>query len=162
MRRRREMQCTRLTISMVYIYVDVKHPSVHFQQFQDCQDDIVDVAKSGCFSFFGMMQSSTPVDTNVRLLLIQLNCSIKTCSSVQLRELEETIENRAICGIARVVLLQHSGILPASSTSSDVDPHTVRSDHNSTNENGKGNYEMLTYRRLSGVIFERNCTYSSE
>ncbi len=43
------------------------------EQFQDGEDDVVDVAKARRFRLLGVMQAARPVDRDVRHLLVQLH-----------------------------------------------------------------------------------------
>lgn len=50
------------TVSMMDVDVNVQHPLVYFQQFQDSQHAVVDVAEAGCFGLFCMMESPAPIE----------------------------------------------------------------------------------------------------
>lgn len=45
------------------------------EQLQDGQDNVIDVAKSRGFRLLGVMETASPVDGDVCLLLVQLHCS---------------------------------------------------------------------------------------
>lgn len=46
--------------------------SSSLQQLQDGEDDVVNVAETGGLGLLGMVESSSPVDGDVCLLLVQL------------------------------------------------------------------------------------------
>lgn len=52
--------------------VEEKECSSSLEQLQDGQDDVVDVAEAGGLRLLGMVETSGPVDGDVRLLLVQL------------------------------------------------------------------------------------------
>lgn len=54
----------------------IKKPRMHLytlEQFQNSQYDVVDVAKPRGLGFLGVVKASSPVDSDVRLLLVQLH-----------------------------------------------------------------------------------------
>ncbi|KAF3844660.1 hypothetical protein F7725_007823, partial [Dissostichus mawsoni] len=55
------------TVSMMDVNVDVQNSLVN------CQNNVVDVAKPGGLRLLGVMQASSPVDGDVRLLFVQLH-----------------------------------------------------------------------------------------
>lgn len=83
------------SISVMYIDIDIKYPSMNAvivessdsmarrrqeapnlpKQFQNSQYDIIHVAESTRFSFLSMMQSSCPIDRNIRRSIHQLPSS---------------------------------------------------------------------------------------
>ena len=50
---------------MVTVDVDVQDTRIGAQEFNNAEDDIVDVAEPRSFSLFGVVQSSCPVNGNV-------------------------------------------------------------------------------------------------
>mmetsp|Transcript_21127 Transcript_21127/g.35286 ORF Transcript_21127/g.35286 Transcript_21127/m.35286 type:complete len:256 (-) Transcript_21127:392-1159(-) len=60
------------SITVVNVDVNVQHPLVDLEEFEDGEDDVVDVTETGSLTLFGVMQSSSPVDSNVAILLVQL------------------------------------------------------------------------------------------
>ena len=57
------------SISMMDIYVNVENSLISFQQLEDSQHTVVDVAESWGLRLFGMMQSSWPIDAVAVLAL---------------------------------------------------------------------------------------------
>jgi len=55
------VECFLDSITMVDINIEIQYSIVHFQQFQDAKDNIVDIAKSRSLTFLGMMVATTPV-----------------------------------------------------------------------------------------------------
>ena len=53
------------TVSMVAIDVDVQHARECAQKLENGKYDIVNVAETGCFAFFGVVQATSPVDGDV-------------------------------------------------------------------------------------------------
>jgi hypothetical protein len=41
------------------------------EQLQDSQDNIIDITETGCLVSLGMMQTTSPIDGNVRITMIQ-------------------------------------------------------------------------------------------
>jgi hypothetical protein len=57
------------SVSMVDIDVDVEYSLVGFQQFQNGQHTIVDVAEAACLALFGVMEPARPVNGDVTVAL---------------------------------------------------------------------------------------------
>lgn len=49
---------------MVHVDVNVQNPLVVFEQLQNAKHDVVYVAEPGRLRFFGVMETTTPVDAN--------------------------------------------------------------------------------------------------
>ena len=45
------------------------------QQLQNGQHDVIDITESGGLTLLSMMEAPSPVDSNVRLLFVELHCS---------------------------------------------------------------------------------------
>ena len=52
---------------MVDVDVNVQDPWVVFEELEDREDDVVDVAKARGFVLLGVVQTARPVDNGVRL-----------------------------------------------------------------------------------------------
>mmetsp|Transcript_65304 Transcript_65304/g.182658 ORF Transcript_65304/g.182658 Transcript_65304/m.182658 type:complete len:282 (+) Transcript_65304:468-1313(+) len=96
------------SIPVVDINVHIQYSGMHFQQFQNRQDNIIDVTKPGRLTLFGMMKPPTPVDTNIRLILIELDSPVQTGPGIELCEFKESIKDGTIRRVARVELLQYA------------------------------------------------------
>lgn len=59
------IKCFLYAISVVAIDVDIEDAWIDAKKFQNCENDVVDVAEAGCLAFFGMMQATSPVNSNV-------------------------------------------------------------------------------------------------
>lgn len=55
------------TVAMMAVDIDIKDPNINSKQLEYADYNIVHVAEPTCFPFFGMMQPSCPVDSNVGL-----------------------------------------------------------------------------------------------
>ena len=64
----REVKRLLHAVSMMDVDIDVTNTRVIFEQFQDGDDDIVDVAKSGGLKFLGMMKTAGPVHGDITAL----------------------------------------------------------------------------------------------
>lgn len=60
------------SVAMVDVDVDVEDPRVVQEELENGKDDVVDVAKSGGFGLFGVVQASGPIDCDVGLVVGQL------------------------------------------------------------------------------------------
>lgn len=83
----------------MHVDVEIEHPRVHFQQFQDADDDIVDVAEPTGLCFFGVVVSSCPVDDNVRYPREHNVGSIDASSSCQLAKMIQPVKSRTVKGL---------------------------------------------------------------
>ena len=52
------------------------HVVTYLEQFQDCDDDVVDVAESRGLELLGVVQPAGPVDGDVALAVVQLHRSV--------------------------------------------------------------------------------------
>ena len=55
---------------------------MYLQQFQDCDDDVIDVTESRGLELLGVVQSSGPVDGDVALAVVELHSSVHRGASV--------------------------------------------------------------------------------
>lgn len=60
------------SITMMNIDVDIQHARVILQELQDAYHNVIYVAKSWRLKFLRMMKSTTPVYTNITLIVIKL------------------------------------------------------------------------------------------
>lgn len=60
-----QQECLFYTISVVHVDVDIEHPRVYLQKFENTQDYVVDVAESAGLALLGMVQSTSPIDSHV-------------------------------------------------------------------------------------------------
>lgn len=66
-------------ISVVDIDVDVQYSRKDFQQFQDADNDVIDIAKPISLSFLRVMEAATPVNCDVRgVVYYQMSCINRT------------------------------------------------------------------------------------
>mmetsp|Transcript_441 Transcript_441/g.689 ORF Transcript_441/g.689 Transcript_441/m.689 type:complete len:359 (-) Transcript_441:54-1130(-) len=104
------------TITVMDINVNVEDAGVDFEQFQNGQDNVIDITKTARFGLFGVMQAPTPVDGHVALSLRQLNSAIEGSTGTEGTEFEDAIKDGTIGVLAgieslhlRVVLAQIVG-----------------------------------------------------
>ena len=76
---------------------------VMLEQLEDGEDEVVDVAESRSLGFLRVMQTAGPVDGDVAETLVQAHGAVDGAARVQLAEIEEAVEDRAV--LAEVVLL---------------------------------------------------------
>lgn len=65
-----QIKCLLHTVAMVDINVYVQHSSVILEQLQNCNDNIIDVAKSRSLEFLCVMQPTAPIDGNVAAIVV--------------------------------------------------------------------------------------------
>lgn len=85
-------------ITMVDINVNLQYSGMVPQQFQDSQNDIVDVAEPTGFGFLSVVEPSTPVDRNIRCTRVQLTGSSQARTSVRLAEGKHAIKDGTVIG----------------------------------------------------------------
>jgi hypothetical protein len=69
-------------ITMVNVDIDVQHAFVILEKLQNCDDDVVHIAKAGSFELFRVVQPSGPVDSNVTLMIVELLRSLQAGACV--------------------------------------------------------------------------------
>ena len=67
-----------------------------FEQFQNSENDVIDVTESTRLRLFRVMQSSGPIDGDISFLLVQLRSAGDRSARGQLTEFVQTVENWAI------------------------------------------------------------------
>ena len=70
-----QQKCFLDSITVVAIDIDVEHSCVLFQQLQDSKHTVIDIAKSTGFTLFSMMETTRPINGNVRMLSHQTRSS---------------------------------------------------------------------------------------
>ena len=53
------------SIPMMHVDVNIEYPVMVFQELQDCEDNVIDIAEATCLHLFGMMEASRPIDADV-------------------------------------------------------------------------------------------------
>ena len=86
------IKCFLNSISMVNINVEVKHSGVDLQQFQDAQNDIIDIAKPAGLSFFGMVEPARPVNDDITFSCYDQIRSIDASSCCQLAKVKKSFK----------------------------------------------------------------------
>ncbi len=103
----REIEGLLDAIPMVDVNVDVQHSRMHLEQLQDANDNVIDVAEAGGLKLLGVVQSPTPVDGNVALVVVQFGGPLHGSPGVAGAEVVEAIEHGAV--IAHVEVGQALG-----------------------------------------------------
>ena len=83
-------------VAVVDVDVDVEDALVLLEELEDGQDAVVDVAKAGGLGLLGVMESAGPVDDDVGPVLVEAAGAADGAGGVQLAELEEPVEDRAV------------------------------------------------------------------
>ena len=81
---------------MVDVNVNVKDPLLFLQELKYRQHAVVYVAETRRLRLFGVVESTGPVYYNVREVLVEPSCASYGTGRVELAELEETVEDRAV------------------------------------------------------------------
>ena len=95
------------TIAVVNVDVDVENALMVLEQLEDCEDAVVNVAKSARFRLFGVVESSRPVDDNIALVAIESLCAPYRARRVDLAKLKEAIKYRAVLSDVEALKLAH-------------------------------------------------------
>ena len=66
-----DVECLLHAVAMMNVNVNVKHALVHPEELQNCEHNVVDVAKARGFCLFSVMKATRPVDGNIALFAIQ-------------------------------------------------------------------------------------------
>mmetsp|Transcript_8360 Transcript_8360/g.19617 ORF Transcript_8360/g.19617 Transcript_8360/m.19617 type:complete len:269 (-) Transcript_8360:28-834(-) len=84
------------SVSVVYVNINVEDPFVFFKQFEDGQDAIVYIAKARGLGFLGMMQASTPIHNDVRVIVIQPRSASDAPAGIHLTEFKHAVEDGTV------------------------------------------------------------------
>jgi hypothetical protein len=96
-------------VAVVDVYVDVHNARVVLQELENRQHEVVDVTETGGFAFLRVMQPAGPVHGDVAEAVVQAHGAVDGTAGVQLAEVEQTVEYRAV--LAEVVLLHLRRVL---------------------------------------------------
>ena len=80
-------------ITVVNVDINVKHSRVVLKELEDSDHDIVHVTESRCFELFGMMESASPVHSNVAGL------SHKYIQKIQARHWSASVHAVCLCHV---------------------------------------------------------------
>ena len=81
---------------MMAIYIDVEYALVCLKELKNTKDAIIDVAEATCLELFCMVESSSPIDGDVRLVLCEFGTGKECPSCVSLAILIHVVEDRAV------------------------------------------------------------------
>ena len=76
-----------------------------FQQFQNGQHDVVDVAKPTGLHFLRMMETSRPIDRYVGQAMVEFDRTIDGTSRVRRTKIVQTIKHRTIRKLTHIEFL---------------------------------------------------------
>lgn len=62
-------------IAVMDVNIDVEDASMIFQEFENGENNVVDVAETTGFALLGVMQATRPIDGNVSSAVIEFNCA---------------------------------------------------------------------------------------
>mmetsp|Transcript_15020 Transcript_15020/g.42583 ORF Transcript_15020/g.42583 Transcript_15020/m.42583 type:complete len:265 (+) Transcript_15020:491-1285(+) len=91
-------------VAVVDIYVNVQHALVVFEELENGQHAVVDVAKPAGLRLLGVVQAAGPVDDDVRGAGVEALRAAYTAARVNLYIVEQIVEHRAV--LAHVEALQ--------------------------------------------------------
>jgi hypothetical protein len=100
-------------IAVVNINIDIKNTLLETQQLKDSENNIcrvlvqtqrhinfkhltIDVTEATCFTLLGVVQTTSPVNSNIALVAVQSCSTFHTASSANSAELKQTVEDGAI------------------------------------------------------------------
>lgn len=116
-------------ITVMHVNIDVQDALVEPQKLQDTQDDVwrggvsllsrrgvatrlfalrvrtIDIAEAACLALLCVVQTASPIDSNVALLAVQSCSALHGATRADAAELEQTIEDRTIVADIELGLL---------------------------------------------------------
>jgi len=81
---------------MMNVYVNVENTLVLLQQLKDTKNDVVQVTKATCFTFFGMVHPTSPVHNNVGFGFVESASATNTSCYIGLAVLKYPVKYRAV------------------------------------------------------------------
>lgn len=97
---------------MVDIKVQVHHPLVVLEKFENAQDNVIDVTKPGCFCLLRMVQSSSPVDGDVSCAAVEPRRAANGSTSRDLRYASTVVREALEASMRRLIhALIHNSII---------------------------------------------------
>ena len=84
------------SITMMNINIEVQHSRVNFQHLENAYHNIIDIAKSTCLCFFGMVITARPVDSYIRYTSKDNVSSVNASSSSKLTKMIEPLKPRTV------------------------------------------------------------------
>lgn len=79
-------------ISVMHVDIYIQNPGVILEQFQNSDDDVVDIAKTGRFEFLCVMQTSGPVNSNITVVVVEFHGAFQRRTRVHRTEVKQTVE----------------------------------------------------------------------
>ena len=84
------------TIAMMTVYVDIEYALVCLEELKNTKDAVIDVAKATRFKLFCVVKSSSPIHSDVRLILCEFGAGKERPSSVSLTILIHVVKDWAV------------------------------------------------------------------
>ena len=83
-------------VAMMDVDVNVQYPLVILEQLQDGQYYVIDITEARCFRLLGVVEATSPVDGNIRRLLVQLHRRGNAAPARELAELVKPVKDGTI------------------------------------------------------------------
>lgn len=114
------VECFFDTVTMVDINIDVENTVVEPEKLDDAENDIckvsemssnrysrltVDVAEAAGFTLLSMVETTSPIDSDIALLAVESCGALHASASGNTTEFEEPIEDRTIISYVEFALL---------------------------------------------------------
>lgn len=84
------------TISMMDIDIEIQYSRINFKKLENAKHNIVDVAKSTSLTLFSMVETTSPVDSNISITIHDGPSTANWASSRQLTKIIEAVEGRTV------------------------------------------------------------------
>mmetsp|Transcript_11278 Transcript_11278/g.19256 ORF Transcript_11278/g.19256 Transcript_11278/m.19256 type:complete len:340 (-) Transcript_11278:276-1295(-) len=92
----RDVKCLLHTIPVMDINIDIHHTRIIPQHLEDGKYNIIHVAEAGCFRSLGMMETTAPVDSNIRGACHQLSSSVNRRACRHLAKIPQSVKQGTI------------------------------------------------------------------
>jgi hypothetical protein len=99
------------TVAMMNIDIDIQHALMDFKKLENGEHDVVNVTKPGRFVLLCVVQSTSPINDRVSLLVIQTHRPSYAPTGVDLAKVEQSIEHGAILRTVESFQLPHVFVL---------------------------------------------------
>lgn len=99
-------------VAVVDVDVQVEHASVHLEQLQDREHDVVDVAEAGRLGSLRVMQPARPVDRDVGSASVEAHRAVDRASRVQAAVVVQAVKDGAVVADGEALqLLREVGLV---------------------------------------------------
>lgn len=100
-----QVECLLDSISMMNIDVEIQHTRVDLKEFEDTKHDVVYITETTSLAFLGVMQTTTPIDSNISIAMYNCTSTVDWTSSRKLTEIVQAIKGRTVEGVAHLECL---------------------------------------------------------